>query len=108
MPSAVPPGQHITRNAARRHVSGIAGGHENRFRAKSHSARQASVPANKFLVEPQRIAPVIVVAAMPAELRIALLAVACDGGVVGLVDFEPHGVATAQARRPLGSPEQLL
>src|SRR5262245_60744486 len=108
MPSAVPPGQHITRNAARRHVSGIAGSHENRFGARSHSARQTSLPPNKFLVEPQRIPAVIVIAAVPAELLVALLAVACDGGVVGLVDFEPHGVASALARRPLGGPEQLF
>src|SRR5262249_56777000 len=102
------PGQHITRNAARRHVSGIATCHENRFGALSHSARQASSLANKFLVEPQGVAPVIVVAAKPAELFIALLTVTRDGGVVGLVDFEPHGVTPALARRPLRGPEQSL
>src|SRR5215468_2878531 len=99
-------GQHITRNAARRHVPGIAARHENRFGVLSHPARQASSLATKFLVEPQRVTPVVVVAAMPTELLISLLAVARDGGVVGLVDFEPHGVTSVLARRPFGGPDQ--
>ncbi len=42
------------------------------------------------LLEAQRVAAVLVVAAVAGELAVAALAVAGDGGVVCLVHLEPH------------------
>ncbi len=58
------------------------------------------------LLEPQRIAAVLVVAAQAAELAVAALAVARDGGVVGDVDLEADGAAAARERRRLRRRQQ--
>ena len=56
------------------------------------------------LLEPQRVAAVLVVAAMAAELPVAALAVARDGGVIGLVHLEADGAAAARQRGTLRRP----
>ena len=58
------------------------------------------------LLETQRIAAVLVVAAQAAELPVAALAVAGDRGVVGLVHLEADGAAVARERGRLGGRQQ--
>src|SRR5262249_15531184 len=60
----------------------------------------------RFL-EAQRVAAVLVIALVAAELAVAALAVAGDGGVVGLVHLEPHGEAAAGERGGFGGGEKL-
>src|SRR6516165_4814310 len=54
------------------------------------------------LLETQRIAAILVVAAMTSKLLVAALAVARDRGVVGHVHFETDGAAAARGRGRFG------
>ena len=61
---------------------------------------------NELLLEAERIAAVLIVAAAAAELAVAALAITRDGGMVCVVHFEPHQPASARHGRGFSGIEQ--
>ena len=67
---------------------------------------EARYVRHQALLEPQRVAAVVVVGRVPAEFPVAALAVTRNRRVVRLMHFEPHRRAVALQRGRLGRREQ--
>ena len=94
------------RPAERHHDAGRPAGEFGRLVEIGRRRGEARQVRHEALLEPQRVAAVVVVGRVPAEFPVAALAVTRNRRVIRLMDFEPHRPAVAVQRGRLGRREQ--